>query len=406
MGEFLAKAGGSLPFILLLLALLGMRARVTPRGSVQINALPEKVFALMDPRDGDRQPRQTGHVAVDLIDAATQTFRMTYVTRHQTGVETSSQADFRVAERDPPLRLVLERAGLEGKSENNQLLRITAAFTPEGQGTRYRLEHAWGSRPLIAQLIARADLYSGLYRFKTFAETGQSSGWAETIINAAVSIVTGVVTLAAFAIPFGLESAVILVAALFVHEFGHLLAFRMIGQPWGRMIFLPFLGALAVPRMGYETQAQSVFSALMGPAFSLIIPALAVAAVYNDALTAPHLITIGLVAAALNLFNLLPVEPLDGGVALRSVFAHLFGGKARFGLMIVGAAILAGGIILTQPVLLIFGGISILANLRPREIDTGLAPLSGLEAAISVFSFVAIVAAYFTAFVFLRQFIA
>ena len=405
MGEFLARAGGSLPFILLLLAVLGLRARVAARGSVHINAPVENVFRLMDPRDGDRQPRQTGHVAVDLIDAPTQTYRMTYVTRHQTGVETSSQADFRVAERIAGQRIVLARSGLEGKPENNQLLTITADFAAEGAGTRYRLEHLWGSRPIIAQLIARADLYSGLYRFKAFAETGRQSSWAETIINLIVSLATGLVTLAAFSLLFNLESAIILVAALFVHEFGHLLAFRLIGQPWGRMIFLPCLGALAVPRLGYESQAQSVFAALMGPAFSLVIPGLAALAVFNGASTAPHLITIGLVAAALNLFNLLPVEPLDGGVALRSIFARLFGGRARIGLLIVGAAILVGGIYWQQPILLIFGGISVLANLRQREIDNGLAPLSGLETAISIFSFVAIVGAYLTAFVFLRQFI-
>ena len=37
------------------------------------------------------------------------------------------------------------------------------------------------------------------------------------------------------------------------------------------MIFLPFLGALAMPRLPYETQAQAVFSALMGPGFSLLL---------------------------------------------------------------------------------------------------------------------------------------
>ena len=406
MAELVSNVGIGLPFVLLLLALLGLRARVKSAGSVHVAAAPEKVFALIDPRDGDVQPRQNGHVAVALIDDATQTFRMTYVTRLSSGVETSSTADFRVASRDAPRRLLLERAGLEGKPENNQLLTIAAEVEPEGAGARYRLSHVWGSRPLIAQLIARTDLYSGLYRFKAFAETGNSSSWSETFINLFVSLITGLITLFAFSVIFGIEAAIILVVALFVHEFGHLLAFRMIGQPWGRMIFLPFLGALAVPRMAYETQAQSVFAALMGPAFSLVIPALAAVAVYNGASSAPHLIMVGLVVAAVNIFNLLPVEPLDGGVALRSIFSSIFGDMARFGLMFVGLAILAFGFVIKEPILLVFGGLSLLANFKPRVIDAGLQPLSSLETAISIFSFVSIAAAYSSAFVFLTKFIA
>ena len=339
-----------------------------------------------------------------LIDPATQTFRMRYVTTLSTGMEQVSTADFRVAEHNEPNRLVLDRAGLDGKSENNQLMRIEADLASEGSGTRCRLAYHWGPRPLIAQLLARADLLGTVYRLKNYAETGEAEGWSDTLITLAVAAATGLVTLVGFGLWFGLETAIILVAALLVHEFGHLLAFRLIGQPWGRMVFLPFLGALAVPRLAYDTQAQSVFSALMGPAFSLVIPGLATLALFNGAGSAPLLITVAMVSVALNLFNLLPVEPLDGGVALRSIFAGLFGDKARFGLLLVGAVILAVGIYIKQPLFLIFGGLSILANFKPRLIDHGLAPLSRLETAISIFSFVAIVSVYVTSYVFLSQF--
>jgi Zn-dependent protease len=403
VAEFFQNAGGSLPFVLLLLALLGFRARVTPRASLHIAAPAEKVFGIVDLKDGDEQKWHRAHVSVKLIDPDGQIYRMRYATTLSTGIQQVSHADFRVAERDAPRRLVLDRAGLEGKSPNNQLMRIVASFEPEGEGTRFRLAYHWGPRPLISQLLARADILSGAHRMKSFAETGEAGGWAETLVTVSVAAVTGVVTLIAFGFWFGWIASFILVAALFVHEFGHLLAFRLIGQPWGRMVFLPFLGALAMPRLAYDTQAQSVFSALMGPGFSLIIPALATVAVYNGAGSAPLLVTIGLVASVLNLFNLLPVEPLDGGVALRSIFASLFGSNARFALMAVGAVICAAGIWSKQPLFLIFGGLSILANFRPRVIDQGLAPLSRLETAISIFSFVAIVGAYLAALLFLAE---
>ena len=108
------------------------------------------------------------------------------------------------------------------------------------------------------------------------------------------------------------------------------------------------------------------------------------------------LIIAGIVVIGLNLFNLLPVEPLDGGVALRSVLAKLMGAHARFGLLAIGVIILATGFYFEQVILLVFGGISILANLRPRLIDHGLKPLSVPGVMISALSFTAIVAAYIT----------
>ena len=41
--DFIRNAGTELPFILLLIALLGFRSRVTPRASLWIKAAPEKV---------------------------------------------------------------------------------------------------------------------------------------------------------------------------------------------------------------------------------------------------------------------------------------------------------------------------------------------------------------------------
>ncbi len=89
-----------------------------------------------------------------------------------------------------------------------------------------------------------------------------------------MALVTGVVSLYTFVIAFGWIIAPLLVVALLIHEYGHLLAYRLIGQPWGRLVFLPFLGAIAVPRMGFATQGQIVFAAMMGPAFSVIVPLL------------------------------------------------------------------------------------------------------------------------------------
>ena len=392
--DFIQNAGPELPFLLILLALLGFRHRVTPAVSLLIKAPLEKVFALIDPRDGEQQGWHRTEVTARLIDPAQRIFRMTYVTTLAAGAQQTSEADFRVIERREPELLILERVGLEGGSHNNELLQIVAALSPERNATRLNLTYHWGPRPLIAQLLARADLWGAAYRLKGVAETGKSGTRSDGLISAAVAAATGIVTLLGFALWFGWLFAVLLLAALLVHEFGHLLAFRLIGQPWGRLVFLPFLGALAMPRLPYQSQGQSVFAALMGPGFSILIPLAAVAAVLAEWGPANLFIPIGIVVSALNLFNLLPVEPLDGGIALRSVLARLLGERARFGLIAMGVLIALAGWFGEMMLLLIFGGISIAANLRPRRIDHGLKPLTFLQVTITAFDYMALVAAY------------
>ncbi len=394
MPEFILNAGLELPLILILLALLGFRRKVNPRASVLVKAPPEKVFALVDLHDGKVQNWNRTTVTSELIDAARQIFRMTYVTTLSTGSQQSNQADFRVTERREPNYLELCREGLEGKSLNNELLKIAVETVPRIDGTKLQLKYDWGPRPLIAQILARADLWGGAYRLKGLAETGKPNERTHVIISAGVAIVTGFLSLVAFALMLGWLISGLLVAALLVHEFGHLLAYRLIGQPWGRMIFLPFLGALAMPRLPYQTQAQAVFAALMGPGFSILL-AFAITLPLMFGMALPEwLIKSGIVVIGLNLFNLLPVEPLDGGVALRSVLAKLMGGYARFGLLAIGLLIAGAGLYYEQIILLIFGGISILANIKPRLIDHGLKPLSFLQVTIAAFGFVAIIAVY------------
>ncbi|MEP6826885.1 MAG: hypothetical protein ABJA10_02295, partial [Aestuariivirga sp.] len=187
----------------------------------------------------------------------------------------------------------------------------------------------------------------------------------------------------------GMVAAAIVVLVLFVHEFGHILAFRLIGQPWGRIVFLPFLGAIAVPRLRYETQAQSVFSALMGPGFSIALLIICSFGVGLQPLAALLLGVIGLATAGINLFNLLPIEPLDGGVALRPILTRLFGRYASLALLGTSAYV-------ALLLVVACGSFAIFTNIKRRKIDAGLTPLTLLQAAIFFFSYVAIATAHYT----------
>ena len=56
--------------------------------------------------------------------------------------------------------------------------------------------------------------------------------------------------------------------------------------------------------------------------------------------------------------------------------------------------IVAGGLLISQIIVVIFGGIAILANIKNRTIDAGLKPLSTLQVSISLFGYVAMLTAY------------
>lgn len=398
MFSILSTVGPEIPFTLLLLALLGLRSGVTPRASLLIRAPIARVFDIIDVQDGRTDNWGSTTIRADLVDAASQTYRKTYTTTLSTGVQKSSQALFRIAERVAHTRLVLARAGLEGRPTTNELLEQRYELAEEDGGARLSMAYVWGSRPLLAQVMARADLWGGIYRLKGLAETGKGNERPYALISAGVALATGLLSLAAFGTVLGWKASLLLVFGLFVHEFGHLLAYRLMGQPWGRMVFLPFLGAIALPRLPFDSQGQSVFAALMGPGFSTLLAlACLVPAMLGDTPN-PYVALVGLITVGLNIFNLLPVEPLDGGVALRSVLTRLMGRSARFGLIFVGLLIITAGLIMQQFVLVIFGGIAILANLRDRRIDAGLEPLSRLQIVIALFAYVSMTAAYMTLF--------
>jgi Zn-dependent protease len=396
MFSILQHVGPEIPFTLILLALLGLRANVIPRTSLWIKASPEKLWGLIDTYDGKFENWGRTVVHNELVDPDTRMFRKTYSTTLLNGTQRPSTAYFKITQRHEDKLIELERCGLEGKSLNNELLKITHCISPENGGSRLKTTYHWGSRPFIAQLLARADLWSGAYRLKGLAETGKPNERPYIIISAAVAMITGLVTLGGFSVMLGLTFSLLLVFALFIHEFGHLLAFRLMGQPWGRMIFLPFLGAIAMPRLTFETQGQAVFAALMGPGLSTLLAIACTTHVLLGNPLNPLLCVLGVVTTGLNLFNLLPAEPLDGGIALRSVLNRLIGARAHYGLMLIGALIVSAGFWYDQIILVIFGGLAILANLKSRNIDAGLAPLSPLQLAISAFGYVAITTAHVT----------
>ncbi|MCJ8314210.1 MAG: site-2 protease family protein [Saccharospirillaceae bacterium] len=125
---------------------------------------------------------------------------------------------------------------------------------------------------------------------------------------------------AVYSILFSWQFALILIAILIFHEFGHVFAMKRSGLKTKGFYFIPFVGGMAVSERA-KSQWQEVFISMMGPVFGLLM-SLVFYILYLY--TNNHFI--GLVAAfsaLINMFNLLPVYPLDGGHVMKAIVFSL-----------------------------------------------------------------------------------
>ncbi|MEJ7894519.1 MAG: hypothetical protein WKF94_17950 [Solirubrobacteraceae bacterium] len=125
------------------------------------------------------------------------------------------------------------------------------------------------------------------------------------------------VSIAAYTFLFGLPFAIGFVALLFVHEMGHYIQLRREGVTPGRMIFVPLLGAVISARSFGGSALAEARVGLAGPILGSL-GALAVA-LWAVAADSDLLQALAFTGFFLNLFNLLPVVPLDGGRAMAAM---------------------------------------------------------------------------------------
>jgi Zn-dependent protease len=133
-------------------------------------------------------------------------------------------------------------------------------------------------------------------------------------IKAVATLGTMFISIVAYALAFGWPFAVGFVLLLFVHEMGHAIQLRREGVEASAPIFIPFLGAvIAAKSLGKDAVAEARVG-LAGPILGTIgtlIPLAIWLATGSDLWRA-----LAYVGFFINLINLLPVLPLDGGRAM------------------------------------------------------------------------------------------
>jgi len=210
---------------------------------------------------------------------------------------------------------------------------------PEGpiQPGSGRSQPLW--RKLAAPLIALGLLLS---KFKAVLLLLPKIKLLTTSASMLVSIV-------AYQLIFGWPFAVGFVLLLLVHEMGHVFQLRREGIEASAPMFIPFLGAVvAAKSLGDDAGAEARVG-LAGPvlgSIATLIPLGIYLATGDDFWRA-----LAFTGFFLNLFNLLPVLPLDGGRAMAALSPRIW---------IVGlAALVALTFVFPNPIMiliLLFGG--------------------------------------------------
>ncbi|HEU4977649.1 MAG TPA: site-2 protease family protein [Solirubrobacteraceae bacterium] len=125
------------------------------------------------------------------------------------------------------------------------------------------------------------------------------------------------VSVAAYSLIWGWRFAIGFVVLLLVHEMGHVIQLRREGIPASAPLFIPFLGAVVGAKsLGNDAVAEARVG-LAGPVLGTIGAAACIPLYHltgNDLFRA-----LAFTGFFLNLFNLLPVVPLDGGRAMAAM---------------------------------------------------------------------------------------
>ena len=128
---------------------------------------------------------------------------------------------------------------------------------------------------------------------------------------------TALVSVAAYSLFFGWEFAAGFVLLLFVHEMGHVFQLRREGISASTPMFIPFLGAAIFSKSLGDNALAEARVGLAGPILGTLGAAVCLA--IGEALNSDLLRALAYVAFFLNLINLIPVVPFDGGRAMAAM---------------------------------------------------------------------------------------
>lgn len=148
-------------------------------------------------------------------------------------------------------------------------------------------------------------------------------------------------SLAGYAAIWNWKFGLLLMIAVGFHESGHVWAMKKMGIKTKGFYFLPFIGGAAIAEEQYKTYGENSYIAIMGPVWGALM-AWGVGALYWVTGNPMWAAAAGWMAT-LNLFNLLPITPLDGGQLVRAI---AFSIHKNLGVLFLALSLLFAGVIM------------------------------------------------------------
>jgi len=133
---------------------------------------------------------------------------------------------------------------------------------------------------------------------------------AVKFVKVFITLGTMLVSVFVYSLGFGWILALGLVLLLLVHELGHVAALKLKGYPASAPIFIPMLGAaIFMPKI--DNREDEAFAAYGGPLLGFLSAIVCMLVWYFTKSEA--WLMFSYLAVFINLFNLIPLKPLDGG---------------------------------------------------------------------------------------------
>jgi len=191
--------------------------------------------------------------------------------------------------------------------------------------------------------------------------TVASDSWQKGILKTSISMA---ISIAVYQYMMGWKVAIGFVVLILVHEMGHVIANLAYGLPASAPLFIPFLGAVINLRKMPPNAKVEAIVGIAGP----IAGTLGSLVCFGWYLTtrSPLALNLAWFGFMNNLFNLLPVPPMDGGRVAAAISPWIWIlGLIGMGLLIV-VDIQAGQNVAIFAIILVFAIPRIIQTLKPK----------------------------------------
>lgn len=145
-----------------------------------------------------------------------------------------------------------------------------------------------------------------------------------------------------------------IVAILVFHELGHFLTMKAYGYKSVNMMFIPFIGAMVSGKATKISQKQRINIALLGPLPGILV-GIVMLLMFVNGFQNEILLEISLLLLVINVLNLSPLDPLDGGRIVEAIFFPRNEDYKMYFTLFSSLAVICAGWYLDFLILMLFG---------------------------------------------------